>query len=61
MIGDVLTADVLGANQLGMYSIWLTRRADVPQDGELPAQPRATIKTLDELPLLLQELELDIR
>ena len=59
MVGDTLNADILGANQMGMYSIWITRRIDAPSQEELPAQPQATINTLAELPVLLQELELD--
>ncbi|MGB7874004.1 MAG: HAD family hydrolase [Anaerolineales bacterium] len=62
MVGDTLNADILGANQIGMYSIWITRRVDVPPDGELPVQPQpqATINSLGELPSLLRELELDL-
>ena len=26
MVGDLLEADILGANQMGIYSIWITRR-----------------------------------
>ena len=29
MVGDTLNADILGANQMGMYSIWITRRAAI--------------------------------
>ena len=61
MVGDTLDADVRGANQMGMYSIWITRRAILPEYGELPFQPQATIKTLAELPLILHELELNQR
>ena len=61
MVGDTLDADILGANKLGIYSIWITRRVDTPTDGELLAQPQAIIKTLGELPGLLRELELDLR
>lgn len=60
MVGDRLDADILGANQMGIYSIWITRRVENPPEGELPVQPRATIKSLGELPGLLQELELGI-
>lgn len=59
MVGDTLNADILGANQMGMYSIWITRRVEDPEKEELSTQPQATIKTLAELPILLQELELD--
>ena len=61
MVGDTLNADILGANQMDMYSIWITRRAEDPTDGELPVKPQATLKTLDQLPSLLQELELGLR
>ena len=61
MVGDTLDADIQGANQMGMYSIWINRRA-VTTEGKKPAiQPQTTIKTLAELPMLLQELELEIR
>jgi putative hydrolase of the HAD superfamily len=61
MVGDTLNADILGANQVGMYSIWITRRTDFPPEKTLPIQPRAIIKSLGELPSLLRELELDLR
>ena len=61
MVGDTLNADILGANQLGMYSIWITRRIDTPSEDELSTQPQAAIKSLGELPTLLRELEIDLR
>jgi 2-haloalkanoic acid dehalogenase type II len=30
MVGDTLGADILGANNVGIFSIWITRRADTP-------------------------------
>lgn len=60
MVGDTPEADILGAHQMGMYSIWITRRVEDPENRELPVRPHAIIKTLGELPGLLQELELDI-
>ena len=59
MVGDTLSADILGANQMGMYSIWITRRVEKEPEGELPAQPQAVINSLAELPILLQDMELD--
>jgi len=53
VVGDKLDADIQGANQLGMYSIWITRRAELPSNGELPVQPMAIVDTLDELPSLI--------
>lgn len=58
MVGDTLNADILGANRMGIYSIWITRRTDFPPNDTLPIQPRAIIKNLGELPGLLRELEL---
>jgi HAD superfamily hydrolase (TIGR01662 family) len=59
MVGDILEADILGANQLGMYSIWITRLAQVPEEGELKIQPQAVITALDQIPDLLAEVEED--
>jgi HAD superfamily hydrolase (TIGR01549 family) len=57
MAGDLLDADVLGANRLGIYSIWVTRRAMAPPEGELEIQPQAIVSTLGEIPDLLEEIE----
>ena len=61
MVGDTLNADILGANQMGMYSIWITRRAETPPDDTLTILPGSIIKSLGELPSLLRDLELDLR
>jgi HAD superfamily hydrolase (TIGR01549 family) len=53
VVGDKLDADILGANQLGMYSIWINRRAELPSNGELPVQPMAIVNTLHELPSVI--------
>ncbi len=60
MVGDTLEADILGANQLGMYSIWITRRVELPSEDELPIQPQAVITALDQIPALLAEIENDM-
>jgi len=59
MVGDTLNADILGANQIGVYSIWITRRADTPANRELRKTiiPDAEIETLAELPILLGSLK----
>jgi HAD superfamily hydrolase (TIGR01549 family) len=59
MVGDSPEADLLGANQLGIYSIWITRRASPSEEGELSIQPQAVIPTLDLLPGLLADAEND--
>jgi 2-haloalkanoic acid dehalogenase type II len=59
MIGDTLGADILGANNAGMFSIWVTRRAAVPANRAHSdtIKPDAVIRTLDELPDLLEKLK----
>jgi len=57
MVGDTLEADILGANKMGIYSIWITRRAQIPEDGELKIQPQAVITALDQIPGLLSEIK----
>jgi len=59
MVGDTLEADILGANQLGMYSIWITRRVKLAEEGVLKIQPKAVITALDQIPELLAEIEND--
>ncbi len=59
MVGDSLEADIFGANQLSMYTIWITRRAQVPEEGELKIQPQAIITALDQISNLLEDVEED--
>lgn len=58
MVGDTLNADVLGAKNAGIFSIWITRR--VRLESELPLSnqivPDAVIGSLSELPDLLASL-----
>lgn len=61
MVGDTLSADIQGANQVGMYSIWIKRRTMTPPDDTLPVIPDAILNSLGELPSLLRDLELDLR
>lgn len=55
MIGDTLPADILGANQAGIASIWIRRRVDTPENHALAEsiRPRATVDSLAEIPALL--------
>lgn len=59
MIGDTLGADILGARNAGMFSIWITRRAEAPANLAHvdTIQPDATIAALGELPGLLERSE----
>ncbi len=59
MVGDMLNADVLGANQMGIYSIWITRRVQLPVEEVLAIQPEAVVTALDQIPELLLEAEKD--
>jgi putative hydrolase of the HAD superfamily len=51
MVGDTLGADILGARNAGLFSIWLTRRADTPgnRDHLDTIKPDAQVDTLSEL------------
>lgn len=55
MVGDTLGADILGANALGMASVWITRRMNsadhAAHSGDV--HPDACISALSELPGLL--------
>ena len=57
MVGDNLKADIAGAQNAGIFGIWITRRASTPKNRPEPViQPDATIATLAELPTLLKGL-----
>jgi len=58
MVGDTLNADIKGAQNVGIYSIWIKRRADRSENWEHENKiiPDATISVLGELPLLLENL-----
>jgi HAD superfamily hydrolase (TIGR01662 family) len=51
MVGDTLDADILGANRMGIKSIWITRR--VAGLDPSPAKPDAIVSTLSEIPAIL--------
>jgi HAD superfamily hydrolase (TIGR01549 family) len=58
MVGNNLSRDIKGANELGLVSIWIDwapRRAKVPADAS--ETPRYTIKNPAELPELIAKLE----
>lgn len=54
MIGDRLDADVNGSQLLGMYGIWITRRAKPGNPHNIV--PEAIVQTLGEIPALLSSL-----
>lgn len=65
MVGDTLEADILGAQQAGMRTVWIRSREDARQEGSSHRNavqdgdivPDATIWRLAELPGCLQRLE----
>jgi putative hydrolase of the HAD superfamily len=54
MVGDRLEADVRGAQPLGIYTIWITRRAK--KLGPPPITPDSSVDSLGEIPPLLLNL-----
>jgi putative hydrolase of the HAD superfamily len=58
MVGDTLGADILGAHNVGMFAIWITRRANraANRDHLDTIRPDATIAALSELPGVLERL-----
>ena len=53
MVGDTLEADVLGAQNAGLASIWVTRRAR--HNGKPLIQPDLSVATLLEIPQRLSQ------
>ncbi len=53
MVGDTLDADILGANKLDIYSVWINRRVNRETKTLVDIHPKAVIQKLDELPQLL--------
>jgi putative hydrolase of the HAD superfamily len=57
MVGDSLIADIQGAQNVGMYGVWLNRRADPRMEIEEAVRPDASLSSLAELPALLDHLQ----
>jgi putative hydrolase of the HAD superfamily len=57
MVGDSLSADILGAQNSHIAGVWITRRVNRQANDDHPntIQPDATIQTLADLPALLQK------
>jgi HAD superfamily hydrolase (TIGR01662 family) len=60
MVGDMLEADILGAQNAGLFSVWVTRRASqaANQDHLDTIKPDAVIGSISELPGLLEKLSM---
>jgi putative hydrolase of the HAD superfamily len=56
MVGDKLTTDILGANRVGMTSVWINRHGVQRNDEIIPTYE---IRSLLELPELLSKLNLN--
>ncbi len=58
MIGDTLTADILGAQQVGMRAIWITAEADRPDNHAHEGRivPDASVAELRQVPGQIREL-----
>jgi len=59
MIGDMLKADVLGAQQVGMHQIWITAEADNETNRKYAVDivPEATANDLREVPALIRDMD----
>ena len=61
MIGDSLDADILGAKQVDMTSIWLTRRAQFKDEDMQRIKPDFSLRKLTELPPTLDRIAISRR
>jgi HAD superfamily hydrolase (TIGR01662 family) len=59
MVGDTLPADVLGAQNSGVKSVWITRRANRPENNDVleSIQPDYAIPDLSSLVPLIEQIE----
>jgi HAD superfamily hydrolase (TIGR01662 family) len=57
MVGDNLTADIQGAKNVGLYGVWISRRADPQMERQKAASPDASMTSLSELPAILDKLQ----
>jgi putative hydrolase of the HAD superfamily len=61
MIGDSLDADILGAKQVDMTAIWLTRRAQFKDEDMQRIKPDFSLRKLTELPPTLDRIAISRR
>ena len=61
MIGDSLEADIVGAKNLNITSIWITRRAKFKDEDMRRIQPDFSLRKLSELPATLDRLSISHR
>lgn len=56
MVGDTLTADILGAQNSGMKGVWITRRAKRPENDLDHIKPDQVISTLSQLLTVIPQI-----
>jgi FMN phosphatase YigB (HAD superfamily) len=52
-----LDADIRGAKGVGLFAIWISRRAGSVAGDQLQVRPDASMSSLSELPALLDRLQ----
>ena len=57
MVGDNLDADIRGAKSVGLFAVWISRRAGELTGDHLSIRPDARLSSLSELPALLDRLQ----
>lgn len=59
MVGDLLEADILGAENVGMHHIWMTEVIDQNEIQQpYPVQPDALANQLSDVPALIESLDM---
>jgi len=58
MIGDNLDADISGAKNAGLFTIWIHRRADKNLQPDKRFAPDVSIESLSELPATLDRIQI---
>jgi putative hydrolase of the HAD superfamily len=59
MVGDNLDADIRGAQEVGLYGVWISRRADPDMEKQERVRPDASLSSLSELPAILDHLQVN--
>ena len=57
MVGDNLDADIRGAQSVGLFAVWIRRRAGERTEDQLSVRPDASLAALSELPAFLDRLQ----
>jgi putative hydrolase of the HAD superfamily len=57
MVGDNIDADIFGAQNAGMYGVWISRRAAPRTEDQFRIQPDAVVSSLLEIPAALDRLQ----